>query len=306
MSGRSGAIGPDQATPDRIDEGRLAEYVASAFGDPANPLRLTPLISGELARLARLDELDEGQLHALFELDVVVAGRLLQVAARRAGRAIRSRADAWASTGSTVMLSNVRQLSKQGRGMASPSRARLIAQVSLHCSAVARIAALVARATPLPADRAWLCGLLHDVSTAASLAGILDVSGAQSDVSSALPVVDRDHAGLSGRLVRAWGLPQDIAWAVARHHDPFVFGEVEPLAAIVCVADQLAVSLGYPTVPEDAPGQAVLPPLDDSTGPMVIRAREALSISDAHWAAIQREAPDVLAPLAARHAALAP
>ena len=285
---------------------RLAAHVAVTFADPDSPLRLTPAVSSELSRLSRQGGLDEKKLQALFELDVVVAGRLLQVAARRAGRPIRSLADAWAASGSDVMLHQIGLLSRRGRGLASPHRARLIGQVSLHCSAVARLSALVARATPLPEGRAWLCGLLHDVSTAASLVGILDVSGAQTDVASALPEVDRDHARLSGRLARAWGLPQDIAWPVARHHDPFVFGEIEPLAAIVCVADRLAVSLGYPTVPEDSPDQATLPPLDDSTGPIVHRARQALSISDADWEAIRRAAPDVLAPLAARHVALSP
>ena len=287
----------DEASRQLLDAEGIASFAVRVCGEPSEPLSVTPGVQTALARLTRKPGLDKAHVRELFELDVLVAGRLLQAARLEGTRPPRSFRDAWEATGMLLMQRHVGRLSRHCRALAVPQNGPLLARVSLHCAAVAHLSALVARQTPFPSELAWLCGLLHDSGVAAAVT--MEQPAEQDDPGALVPVTEPDHDDLSARLIRAWGLPPDIALAVAQHRNPLAAGEANPLAAIVCLGNRLAGSFGYGIARPDA-DRGALPALDDRNGQTALRSREVLGISEAAWQSVQRDAPRALGSLAAR------
>jgi HD-like signal output (HDOD) protein len=117
-----------------------------------------------------------------------------------------------------------------------------------HSTATAHIARGVCRSLKQPGERAFLCGLLHDIGSAAclSILGNLPKNQRPKDfetISKALQIV---HEEASGILGAKWSLPWGIVWVVGHHHSYYVDGRVSPLAALICLSDWLAAEAGAP------------------------------------------------------------
>jgi putative nucleotidyltransferase with HDIG domain len=116
-----------------------------------------------------------------------------------------------------------------------------------HSVATAHAARLVCRATSLPDDYAFLCGLLHDIGAAASLLALGDMVPGQAapPLATLRSVIWQLHAGVGRDVCNAWKLPPEIALVIDHHHEPRIGGHVHPLAAAVRIADQLASQAGF-------------------------------------------------------------
>src|SRR5690606_13090971 len=115
-----------------------------------------------------------------------------------------------------------------------------------HSIVVAELARDVCRRTGFPDEFAYMCGLLHDVGSAAAILVLADVGRGETtpafdEVSGVIQTV---HEESSGVLARAWKLPEDIHLVLANHHEFYIDGRVHPLAAAVCLADGLAAQAG--------------------------------------------------------------
>jgi HD-like signal output (HDOD) protein len=99
----------------------------------------------------------------------------------------------------------------------------------------------------------YTLGLLHDLGKVA-----MDAFRS-ADVDKVLAVIDRqrlpwplaeaevlpfDHGFVGQQLLLFWELPEDMAKAVAFHHEPWRAGEHQELAGVVFLADILAKRLG--------------------------------------------------------------
>jgi HD-like signal output (HDOD) protein len=101
------------------------------------------------------------------------------------------------------------------------------------------------------------------------------------------PSVERVHPAAARKMAQLWQLPADIALAIGAHHQVKIEGHAHPLAATVCLADQLAHEHGFGlaanATDEDALAQACMAShtgIDRSGRATLASAREALRLTD--------------------------
>ena len=105
-----------------------------------------------------------------------------------------------------------------------------------------------------PADEAFVAGLLHDIGKVV-LSGFLAERAEEVDAclltAGDTPFDDLerdligvDHAALGGMIAEHWQLPQNLAHGIAHAHCPSEAGDDWQLAALVHVADALALVIG--------------------------------------------------------------
>jgi putative nucleotidyltransferase with HDIG domain len=123
-------------------------------------------------------------------------------------------------------------------------------------SAVASLARSVADRAGVARDEAFLAGLLHD--TGLVLLQIRpDAAGHADDVHE--PADRLHHSEIGSAALRAWGLPETLNDAIARHHEPAWLGAGAPrsLTSVIAVADALACIAARPVRAQaPAPAQA--------------------------------------------------
>jgi len=113
-----------------------------------------------------------------------------------------------------------------------------------HSVATAHITRIVCRQTALDGDYAFVCGLLHDAGVLAALSVFAQASAPPSLV-EIWAAVEAVHAEAGATVARHWRLPMDVAYVLQFHHLDEARAGLHPMAAAVCVADRLAVQLGF-------------------------------------------------------------
>jgi putative nucleotidyltransferase with HDIG domain len=123
---------------------------------------------------------------------------------------------------------------------------------SMACGIAARALAEKAK-YPLTGD-AYAAGLLHDIGKVVlrqtdpdRFDAVLALCRAQriSVSESERGLFGSDHSEVGGRLAERWGLPADIAEAIACHHRPDAAVRNRTLTALVHIANSLAERAGY-------------------------------------------------------------
>lgn len=113
-----------------------------------------------------------------------------------------------------------------------------LASLPDHSFRVGALAREIAIAEGLPlefAERAFICGLLHDVGRL-----VLQVAPPAQPPAGATPHPALDHSRAGAYLLALWGFPDLIVTAVASHHDiGFSPGEEFTLSHAVCAANAL-------------------------------------------------------------------
>jgi HD-like signal output (HDOD) protein len=118
-----------------------------------------------------------------------------------------------------------------------------------HCAVTGQLARLVCRHTAMMDEHAFLCGLLHDVGTAACIIAVASHRAASRQpaipFAALAPILREVHESASERLAELWQLPGEIRIIIGHHHSLSYKGMIHPLSAVVCVADALATELGH-------------------------------------------------------------
>lgn len=125
-----------------------------------------------------------------------------------------------------------------------------------HTLGVATCACVIAEQTDYDPDLAFTGGLLHDIgqllmfaADPAAYAAALQLRQKEdlSILAAETAVFGYDHSAAGGMLAKAWKLPQEIANAIAAHHDPDEYGS--ELGDIIHVSEVLshALDLGEQT-----------------------------------------------------------
>lgn len=232
------------------DPTALVALLRTTLTSPKYEPPLLPAVAMQLVALTNQPDVSRRQVRLLLEQDSMLAAkvlRLAQSAAYSGGADLYSLDDAIARLG----LNTVADLFLQTALSAKVFRAKgfevPMEALRRHCVVTAYVARAVCRATGLPDEYAFLCGLLHDVGTAAGML-ILAKSTPRgkaalefSEVSSVLLAV---HEEASLALANAWKLPNDVRLVIGNHHHFEIGGRVHPLAAAVCVADWVAAQCG--------------------------------------------------------------
>jgi putative nucleotidyltransferase with HDIG domain len=140
------------------------------------------------------------------------------------------------------------------RAMLKPAvRLETLRRCWIHSLVAAILTEEGARACGIPPDTAYTAGLLHNLGSLGLMAAYPDEYRRMLDVSSEFnfdllqaerDIFEIDHCAAGARLAQKWGFPDQIAAAIATHHDE-PNSENRSISALVQISWRLADTLGY-------------------------------------------------------------
>jgi len=173
------------------------------------------------------------------ELDPVLTARVLRLA-NSAFYGVRAAVGNVPRAVTVIGFSTVRAVAATSLSGVGPAAPRGFWH---HAAAVAGAAQLIAHLFGMPANDAFVAGLLHDLGI-----GLLDlaVPGAWDELAAAgggaaaeRAAFGIGHADAAARVLTAWRLPSTLCEAVARHTRPFTLSE-SALTRTVLAAEVIA------------------------------------------------------------------
>ncbi|MCC6264025.1 MAG: HDOD domain-containing protein [Bryobacterales bacterium] len=128
----------------------------------------------------------------------------------------------------------------------------------IHCLACAVLTESVAHGCGIPAERAYMAGLLHDVGRLGMMtaypqeyARLLDVATEEGLplIQAELDVFDIDHCMAGAWLAAEWNLPPEVRFVAQTHHEPPETGDRE-LGNLLRITNRLTNLIGFSVMPE--------------------------------------------------------
>jgi len=147
------------------------------------------------------------------------------------------------------------------RMIRSSVRLEALRKVWVHSLATALIAEEAARVGGVAADTAYTAGLLHNLGTFGLMSAYPEEYTRMLDVTQEFgfdllqterDLFDIDHCLAGCYLAQDWDFPDELAAAIAVHHEDPVAGEAS-LDNVIKVSWRLADALGYLAFPPDKP-----------------------------------------------------
>ena len=279
-----------------VDEAELTERLIWTFSLPTyRPPRL-PVVATELLALSQRPDVQFHEIESVLENDAMLAAEVLKVArsAYYAGvRPVTTLQGALVRIGLTKLREVVLEAALSVRVFRSPIYQGCMERLRKHTQTTANLCRVLSKYTPVTQDRAFLCGLLHDVGIAGILLMLGDVARdkATPDLTVLWPAIHAAHGRAGARMIEMWKLPPEVATAVAAHHEVKVDGEDNPMSATVCLAEEYAVRWDRGFVPRvhsrasggdlEESGLIAHGRVDRTDASVVDRARKALDLDAA-------------------------
>jgi HD-like signal output (HDOD) protein len=288
-----------------LDEAELGRRLADVFESPGYAPPRLPGVAVEILELSRQPEASFAQFASLLEQDAMLAGEVMKLVRSPlyAGQVeTRTLQQALVRIGVKNLRDIVLQAALNMRVFRCDAYRDAMDRLRRHAAACAQLCRIVGRYTALEAEYAFLCGLLHDVGIAATLIALAEGAKAPPDLVAIWPAVERVHPRAAHKLSQLWNLPADVGLAALAHHQVKLEGHAHPLAATVCLADQIAHERGLGLAGDaeqagtvEAACLAAHFAIDRSTPATLAAAREALQLTDKQLALIARDAEKVIA-----------
>jgi HD-like signal output (HDOD) protein len=230
------------------------------FARPQAPwaLRLTPpfpTVAQRVLALVSQEDVSPRQVGELVKMDPSFSAELLRFAnsalfgARREVRSIPH----------AIMLVGMDRVKTMAtfvalnRMVRSAVRIEALRKVWLHSLVTAVIAEEASRLSRVARDSAYTAGLLHNLGTLGLMSAYPDEYSRMLEVSNDFgfdllkterDLFDIDHCAAGAYLAQDWDFPDELAAAIATHHDEPVPGE-RSLDNLIKVSWRLADTLGY-------------------------------------------------------------
>ena len=235
-----------------VDTAQIEELLVSSFRAAGYQPPLLPSTAIELMQLARRPDVTFPMVAALLQKEPLLATQVLRIAQSpvyRRAEPVRSLEQAASLLGLRALADLFLQASLTARVFRAPAYEGTMNRLRDHAVATAITARLVCRQTAFSDDYAFLCGLLHDVGTAACIIVLADSAARGKTDPLPLhlvwPVINGMHEAMSDRLAEIRQLPADVRLVIGHHHSLAIGGAVHPMAAVVAVADSIASDLGH-------------------------------------------------------------
>lgn len=128
----------------------------------------------------------------------------------------------------------------------------------VHCLACAVLTESVAPGCGIPAERAYMAGLLHDVGRLGMMtaypqeyARLLDVASEEGLplIQAETDIFDIDHCMAGAWLAAEWNLPMEVRFVAQTHHEAPDRGDRE-LGNLLRITNRLTNLIGFSVVPE--------------------------------------------------------
>ena len=228
----------------------LITQLRQLFSSPSYRPPLLPTVALEVHELTYRPDVDASRLVVVLEKDAMLAAHVLRVAGSAAYGGWSgdvSLKDAVVRLGLKNLNSVVWEVAANLRVFRSAHYGPFMEHVRTHSTITAHLCRFVAIQRQIPAEPAFLCGLLHDIGMAATLLVLAEqVQGGRSVDPVLLDLVLREtHQEISGLVARLWHLPAEVEFVLANHHDGASPEKVTPLSAVVVIAEDLGRELGY-------------------------------------------------------------
>lgn len=235
-----------------VDPTQLIEMLLETFRSPDYRPPVLPAIALQLMEMSRKPEVTFPQMASLMQQEPLLASQVLRLAQSpvyRRGEPLRTLEQATSRLGMRVLSDLFLQASLNARVFRAPGYEAPMMRLADHSGATAQLARLVCQHTAMMDEQAFLCGLLHDVGTAACMIAVAGHRSASREPMIPFPVlapVLREvHESASERLAELWQLPGEIRIIIGHHHSLSYKGMIHPLSAVVCIAESLATELGH-------------------------------------------------------------
>lgn len=288
------------------EEAMVAKLLACLEAPDYRPPTL-PSVAMELMTLSQKPDVDFEEVVKLLEQDGMIAGRVLKLcgsAVYSGASPITSLDDALVRLGLNTIRDLVMEIAMNLKVFKSADYTDTMELLRRHATATAHVARLVAKQTPVEAEFAFMVGLLHDVGIAGTLLALSDRKGPRQqppDLIAIWPAVDRVHQRAAELMGQHWQLPEEIQVAISAHHQVILKGDPHPLAAAICIADDLAHDLGFGVIPKEGDATEAMTDLekdcvrshtrvDRSSERTLEHARDALGLGAAQIDRIREEA----------------
>lgn len=286
-------------TVDETDElftsDRLVDSLKEKLLSPSYEPPMLPAVAKEAMTLAAQPDVELTALAKVLEKDPLLTTRVLQVCRSplyATAMELRSMKAAVVSLGIKRIRNIVMEVSVASRVFRCPQYGMALERLARHGSVVALLSKTIARFTTFDPEWAYLCGLLHDVGFSAALVAVGDVpKGTPArPVDEVWMAASGVHEAAAGVVARRWDLPVELSLVLANHHQVAIDGVAHPMAAVVCLADELAFRWGEgPQLPSpdhtaDAPTVA---------GAQLSRSTLGLT-DDRHYGAMEKACREAL------------
>ena len=280
-----------------LDEDALTARLLEVFADPSYQPPTLPSIATELMTLSQDPNANIDSVANLLEQDAFIAGRVMKIVRSPvylSASEVPSLQNAVMRLGLDTLRDIVLEICMNLRVFQADAYTDTMERLRQHATFVGHVSRMLCRTTGLDSEYAFLCGLLHDVGIAGSLIALCEGTNKElrPDLIAAWPAIDRAHGEAGSLMVKLWDLPPAVRDSVKLHHQVWDNGAPDSMAAVVCLADELAHELGFSVVApegdtidgvEDEFEAACLQShtaVDRSTPKTLERCREVLRLSD--------------------------
>jgi putative nucleotidyltransferase with HDIG domain len=214
-----------------------------------------PAIAHRILALVGKEDVDAHEVGELVKMDPSFSAELLRFANSAlfgVRREVTSLAQAIMMVG-TDRIKTMATMVAMNRMVRSSVRVAALRKVWLHSLVTAVIAEEAARITRSDRDSAYTTGLLHNLGTLGLMSAYPDEYSRMLEVSDDFgfdllqterDLFEIDHCAAGAYLAQDWDFPDELAAAIATHHDEPVPGEIS-LYNLIKVSWRLADVLGY-------------------------------------------------------------
>jgi putative nucleotidyltransferase with HDIG domain len=214
-----------------------------------------PAIAHRILALVGKEDVNTREIGDLVKMDPSFSAELLRFANSAlfgARREVTSLAHAIVMVG-TDRIKTMATMVAMNRMVRASVRIAALRKVWIHSLVTAVVAEEAARFTRSDRDGAYTTGLLHNLGTLGMMSAYPDEYSRMLEVSDDFQfdllqterdLFEIDHCAAGAYLAQDWDFPDEMAAAIATHHDEPVPGEVS-LENIIKVSWRLADALGY-------------------------------------------------------------
>lgn len=248
-------LGEEPESAPAVEGQALISRLRATFAVAGRGLPMLPTVALEVLQLSARPNLKIDELARLIERDLQLAAQVLRLARSplHAGLVpVMSLSAAIVRLGLSAMRDVVLEAAMNLRVFKAAAYSETMERVRCHSVAVAHLARVVARFTPMDAEFAFICGLVHDAGFAGALIALGDTRPDQRPALTAQTwwAIDAVHEELGGTLVNLWKMPAEVELVVRHHHSLQIAGHDHPMLAVLAVAEGLACREGLGLAPE--------------------------------------------------------
>jgi putative nucleotidyltransferase with HDIG domain len=224
----------------------LSQVFARQIAAKKLNLPAMPGTAAEVMALCQQDDTDAAKLSSVIHNDQTIASNVLRVAnsAAYVGTVpCATLQQAVSRLGLQLITEIAMAVSVRGRVFGNPKCAALLAALWKHSVLTAYFTKEIARMHRRNAETAFLCGLLHDVGKAVLLDNIDRLVGKRElkiPEADMLAAIAEQHVAGGQMLSSEWKLPDQVAEAIAHHHDYDGAAHFRDLAMTVFLADKIS------------------------------------------------------------------